>query len=156
MIRFAVRLSLAGGREAATRLVVIAAAVALGRSLGRDNDGSEAGVRAGLDRIHAEYGHLHWVHTLNNAAVIAFALSAGRGAFGPSVSIAVTAGWDTDSAAATVGGVVGALLGVDGIGDRWTAPLDGRIATSLPGGEQRIADLAARTVALVEPAGGAA
>ncbi|MGW2093973.1 ADP-ribosylglycohydrolase family protein [Promicromonospora sukumoe] len=133
----------------------LAAAVALGRYLGRECDGSEAGVRAGLDRIHAEYGHLHWVHTLNNAAVIAFALSAGRGEFGPSVSIAVTAGWDTDSAAATVGGVVGAL-GPDRIGERWTAPLDGRIATSLPGGEQRIDDLARRTIALAEPAGGAA
>jgi len=126
----------------------LAAAVRLGRSLGRDCDGSEAGVRAGLDRIHAEYGHLHWVHVLNNAAVIAFALSAGRGEFGPSVSVAVTAGWDTDSSAATVGGVVGALRGVDGIGEQWTEPLHGRIATSLPGGEQRIEDLAARTVAL--------
>ncbi|MFE7505810.1 ADP-ribosylglycohydrolase family protein [Promicromonospora sp. NPDC057488] len=133
----------------------LAAAVALGRSLGRDNDGSEAQIRAGLDRIHAEYGHLHWVHTLNNAAVIAFALTAGRGEFGPSVSIAVTAGWDTDSAGATVGGVVGAL-DPEGMGERWTVPLDGRIATSLPGGEQRIADLARRTVALAEPAGGAA
>ncbi|WP_129789754.1 ADP-ribosylglycohydrolase family protein [Promicromonospora panici] len=132
----------------------LAAAVRLGRSLGRECDGSEAGVRAGLDRIHAEYGHLHWVHVLNNAAVIAFALTTGRGEFGPSVSIAVTAGWDTDSAAATVGGVVGALRAGD-IGERWTAPLDGRIATSLPGGEQRIADLAARTVALARPAGGA-
>ncbi|MFI2489488.1 ADP-ribosylglycohydrolase family protein [Promicromonospora kroppenstedtii] len=136
----------------------LAAAVALGRSLGRDNDGSEAQVRAGLDRIHAEYGHLHWVHTLNNAAVIAFALTAGRGEFGPSVSIAVTAGLDTDSAGATVGGIVGALH-PEGMGERWTAPLDGRIATSLPGGEQRIADLARRTVALASPAvpaGGAA
>jgi ADP-ribosylglycohydrolase len=133
----------------------LATAVRLGRSLGRECDGGEDAVRAGLDRIHAEYGDLHWVHVLNNAAVIAFALTAGRGEFGPSVSIAVTAGWDTDSAAATVGGVVGALRGVDGIGERWTAPLDGRIATSLPGGEQHIADLAARTVALVEPAGGA-
>jgi ADP-ribosylglycohydrolase len=129
----------------------LAAAVRLGRSLGRDCDGSEAGVRAGLDRIHAEYRDLHWVHVLNNAAVIAFVLGAGRGEFGASVSIAVTAGWDTDSAAATVGGVVGALRSGD-IGERWTAPLDGRIATSLPGGEQRIADLVARTVAL---AGGA-
>ncbi|WP_454858527.1 ADP-ribosylglycohydrolase family protein [Promicromonospora soli] len=134
----------------------LAAAVRLGRSLGRVSDGSEASVQAGLDRIHAEYGHLHWVHVLNNAAVIAFALTVGRGEFGPSVSIAVTAGWDTDSAAATVGGVVGALLGVDGIGERWTAPLDGRIATSLPGGERSIADLAARTVALAEPTEGAA
>lgn len=133
----------------------LAAAVRLGRSLGRGCDGGEVGVRAGLDRIHAEYGHLHWVHVLNNAAVIAFALSTGRGEFGPSVSVAVTAGWDTDSAAATVGGVVGALLGVDGIGERWTAPLDGRIATSLPGGERRIADLAARTVALAAQPRGA-
>lgn len=134
----------------------LAAAVRLGRSLGRDNDGSETGVRAGLDRIYAAYGHLHWVHVLNNAAVIAFALTGGRGEFGPSVSVAVTAGWDTDSAAATVGGVVGALRGADGIGERWTTPLDGRIATSLPGGEQHIADLAARTLVLAGRAGGAA
>ncbi|PXY27916.1 ADP-ribosylglycohydrolase family protein [Prauserella muralis] len=121
----------------------LARAVRFGRELA-----AEADVRAGLDRLHEAYGHLHWVHVLNNAAVIAYALARGGGEFGPSVSIAVTAGWDTDSAAATVGGVVGALRGVDGIGRRWTAPLDGRIATSLPGGEQRIADLAARTAAL--------
>ncbi len=137
----------------------LAAAIALGRALGARCDGSEPAVRAALDRLHAEYGGLHWVHVLNNAAVIAFALSAGRGAFGASVALAVTAGWDTDSAAATVGGVVGALVGVDGMGERWTAPLDGRIATSLPGGERRIADLVARTVALAgtgERVGGAA
>lgn len=121
----------------------LAHAVRLGREVAADGD-----VRAGLDRLHAEFGHVHWVHVLNNAAVIAYALAKGGGEFGPSVSIAVTAGWDTDSAAATVGGVVGALRGVRGIGEQWTAPLDGRIATSLPGGEQRIADLAARTAAL--------
>ncbi len=142
----------------------LAAAIRLGRDAGRDGDASEAGVRAGLDTIHAAYGDLHWVHVLNNAAVIAYALTAGRGPdgrgdFGASVAIAVTAGWDTDSAGATVGGVVGALQGVDGIGPQWTRPLDGHVATSLPGGEQRIVDLAARTVALaatpVVVAGGA-
>lgn len=121
----------------------LAAAVRLGRDAAREGDD-----RAGLDRLHAAYGDLHWVHVLNNAAVIAYALARGAGEFGPSVSLAVTAGWDTDSAAATVGGVVGALRGVEGIGARWTDPLDGRVATSLPGGEQRITDLADRTVAL--------
>ncbi|MER7082435.1 ADP-ribosylglycohydrolase [Saccharopolyspora kobensis] len=121
----------------------LARAVRFGRAVAAEPD-----VRTGLDRLHAEYGHLHWVHVLNNAAVIAYALAKGRGEFGPSVSLAVLAGWDTDSAAATVGGVVGALRGVEGIGEQWTAPLDGRIATSLPGGEQRIADLAERTAAL--------
>ncbi|SKC71749.1 ADP-ribosylglycohydrolase family protein [Krasilnikoviella flava] len=130
----------------------LAAAVRLGRELGVASDGSEPAVRADLDRLHTAYGDLHWVHVLHNAAVIAYALAAGRGEFGASVSIAVTAGWDTDSAAATVGGVAGALRGADGIGERWAAPLDGRIATSLPGGERSIADLAARTTALARRA----
>ncbi|WP_290062561.1 ADP-ribosylglycohydrolase family protein [Amycolatopsis solani] len=118
----------------------LAKAVHFGRSAAGDGD-----VRSGLDRLYEAYGHLHWVHVLNNAATIAYALAKGGGEFGPSVAIAVTAGWDTDSAAATVGGVVGALSGV---GEYWSKPLDGRIATSLPGGERRIADLAARTAAL--------
>jgi ADP-ribosylglycohydrolase len=126
----------------------LAAAVRLGRAAAGEGD-----VRAGLDRLHDAYGDLHWVHVLNNAAVIAYALARGAGKFGPSVSHAVTAGWDTDSAAATVGGVVGALRGARGIGARWSDPLDGRITTSLPGGEQRIDDLAARTAALAAPAG---
>ena len=58
------------------------------------------------------------------------------------------AGWDTDSAAATVGSVLGGLLGVGGVPSAWVAPIAGRIATSLPGGEQRIDVLAERTVAL--------
>jgi ADP-ribosylglycohydrolase len=118
----------------------LASAIRLGRDAASDGD-----VRSGLDALHQAYGHLHWVHVLNNAAVIAHALAKGGGEFGPSVAIAVTAGWDTDSAAATVGGVVGALSGVD---EYWSKPLDGRIATSLPGGERRIEDLAARTAAL--------
>ncbi|TNC20286.1 ADP-ribosylglycohydrolase family protein [Georgenia sp. 311] len=126
----------------------LADAVRLGRELGAACDGSEPAVREALDRLHAAYGDLHWVHVLNNAATIAFALTAGRGDFGRSVCLAVTAGWDTDSAGATVGAVVGGLLGVPGIGEQWTGPLEGRIATSLPGGEQRITDLADRTVAL--------
>jgi ADP-ribosylglycohydrolase len=118
----------------------LASAIRLGRDAASDGD-----VRSGLDALHQAYGHLPWVHVLNNAAVIAHALAKGGGEFGPSVAIAVTAGWDTDSAAATVGGVVGALSGVD---EYWSKPLDGRIATSLPGGERRIEDLAARTAAL--------
>ncbi|MDQ0383126.1 ADP-ribosylglycohydrolase family protein [Amycolatopsis thermophila] len=125
----------------------LAGAVRFGRSLA-DVDT----VDSGLDRLHAGYGDLHWVHVLNNAAVIAYALARGGGDFGRSISIAVTAGWDTDSAAATVGGVVGALHGVPA---QWAKPLDNRIATSLPGGEQRITDLAARTAALTVERGDA-
>lgn len=127
----------------------LAGAVAFGRTLGERGDTSEEGVREALDAIHARFGDLHWVHTLNNAAVIAYALQAGRGEFATSISIAVTAGWDTDSAGATVGAVVGALSGYAGIDSRWTAPLRNSIVTSLPGGNQKITDLVERTVALM-------
>ncbi len=122
----------------------LAAAVALGRHAARV--AALDGDAAGLDRLHAGLGHLHWVHVLNNAAVIAFALAAGGGDLGRSIALAVTAGWDTDSAGATVGSVVGGLVGAGGIEPRWSAPIDGRIATSLPGpAEHRVDDLVART-----------
>ena len=45
--------------------------------------------------------------------------------------------------------MLGALRGMAGIDPAWSEPLDGRIATSLPGGPQRsIRDLADRTLAL--------
>ena len=89
-----------------------------------------------LDALHARYGHLHWVHVLNNAATIACALTASaRATSAPAIAFAVMAGWDTDSIGATVGSVLGGLLGARrasrAAGSR---PLDNRIDTSLPGG----------------------
>ncbi|WP_156253861.1 ADP-ribosylglycohydrolase family protein [Pseudactinotalea terrae] len=123
----------------------LARAIALGRQLGTSGrDQADA-----LDVLHAELGHLHWVHTLNNAALIAYALSSGGGDFGASVATAVVGGWDTDSAGATVGSVVGGLRGAAALPQRWVEPLRGTIATSLPGPAVReIADLAERTLAL--------
>lgn len=133
---------------AAARTVVpqessLAAAVALGEETGH----GAAELADALDVLHAAYGHLHWVHVLNNAATIAFALARGKGEFGTSVSAAVMAGWDTDSVGATVGGVVGALLGAEAMPRAWVAPLDNRLATSLPGpAELALGELAAQTV----------
>lgn len=123
----------------------LAAAIAFGTALGRQP--LDLDVR--LDALHERYGHLHWVHVLNNAATIAWALSASRGDFTTGIGCAVMAGWDTDSVGATVGSVLGGLLGSDGLPASWTDPLDNRIATSLPGGEVAIDALTARTLALV-------
>jgi ADP-ribosylglycohydrolase len=96
-----------------------------------------------LDALHAEYGHLHWVHSVNNSALTAYALTAPD--FATGIGRAVMGGWDTDSAGATVGAVLGAVLGVPA---EWAGPLDDRLATSLPGLNQvAISELAARTVA---------
>lgn len=104
-----------------------------------------------LDLLHEEYGDLHWVHSVNNAAAVAYALASTSGEFGPAICVAVTAGWDTDSDGATVGSICGALLGAARLPAEWIGPLDNRLSTSMPGLDQvRFDDLAARTVAVMK------
>lgn len=103
-----------------------------------------------VDLLYARYGHLHWVHTINNAALVAAALLYGEGDFGRSVALAVMGGWDTDSNGATVGAVVGTLRGSAAIPEAWSAPLGDRIRSSLKGFDHAsITDLARRTAALL-------
>lgn len=129
----------------------LAAAVRLGRETGRALGAGELTAAGALDVLHAEYEGMHWVHTLNNAALTACALQAHGHDFGAAVALAVAGGWDTDSVGATVGSVVGGLVGPDGIGRAWTEPLRDSIATSMPGGPERsIRELAERTTALAE------
>ena len=86
-----------------------------------------------LDRLAERYGHLHWVHVLNNAALTAYALTASRGDFAEAICAAVMGGWDTDSVGATVGSVCGALAGAEALPRVWVEPLQNRVASSLPG-----------------------
>ncbi|MEV7581153.1 ADP-ribosylglycohydrolase family protein [Streptomyces erythrochromogenes] len=87
-----------------------------------------------VDRLHARYGHYHWVHAVPNTALIAAALTHADGDFTRSVCRAVSGGWDTDSNGATAGALAGLLTGSpDRIPHRWTAPLKNRLATSVPG-----------------------
>jgi ADP-ribosylglycohydrolase len=103
-----------------------------------------------LDALHARLGHYHWVHAVNNAALVAAALVHGRGDYDRSVAAVVMGGWDTDSNGATVGSIVGAMLGRAGIDDAWVAPLRNAVRSSLKGFDRsRIDDLARRTLACV-------
>lgn len=74
---------------------------------GADADGA-------LDWIDEHLGGYSWVHSLNNAAIIAAALLWGESFVG-AVGLAIAAGRDTDSTAATVGSVYGALHGADAV-----------------------------------------
>ncbi|WP_114854385.1 ADP-ribosylglycohydrolase family protein [Brachybacterium sp. YJGR34] len=67
-----------------------------------------------LDHVDAEYSHYPWVHTVNNAALISIGLLWGR-TFVEAVGLAIAGGADTDSTAATVGSVYGALHGSSAI-----------------------------------------
>ncbi len=102
-----------------------------------------------LNAISREYGTYHWIHTINNAAVVVAALLHGQGNFSRTIGLAVTAGWDTDCNGATAGSILGALHGTTGIPNHWTAPLDDRIETAVVGaGGTHIAALGSRTTLL--------
>ena len=101
----------------------VASAVAFGREL--------AGRPDAIERLHQEYADLSPVHTLNNLALVVWALSSANDDFGAAVGDAVAAGWDTDCNGATVGGLFG-LTGAP-IPDDWTRPWAGRIGVSLAG-----------------------
>ncbi|WP_189964663.1 ADP-ribosylglycohydrolase family protein [Streptomyces avidinii] len=96
--------------------------------------GEEADFDRVVDRLHARYGHYHWVHAVPNTALIAAALTHADGDFTRSVCRAVSGGWDTDSNGATAGALAGLLAGsAQALPLRWTAPLGNRLATTVPG-----------------------
>ena len=121
-----------------------AAAVAFGRSIVGRGDA--------VERLHQEYADLPPVHTLNNLALVVWALLSADGDFSAAVGDAVAAGWDTDCNGATVGGLFG-LTGRS-IPDHWTAPWNERVGVSLAGhSELPLGQLVARTVAVSERMG---
>lgn len=99
--------------------------------------------------LHAEYGHLSPVHTVNNLALVVWALLAHESDFGAAIGEAVAAGWDTDCNGATVG-ALWALTG-DAIPTSWTAPWNGRVGVTLAGHDEvALDDLVDRTVAVAD------
>jgi ADP-ribosylglycohydrolase len=67
-----------------------------------------------LDWVDTELAQYSWVHTINNAALISIGLLWGD-SFMDAVGIAISGGRDTDSTAATVGSVYGALHGASAV-----------------------------------------
>jgi len=86
--------------------------------------------------IHArwdENNRHHWCHTISNAEIVALGLLWGELDFGKSISIAVQACFDTDCNGATVGSIVGMMLGAGKLPKRWIAPLDDTLKTGVAG-----------------------
>ncbi len=119
--------------DAATSVVPPASRLAGAIALGRELAASDVDPTTAYARLEEEYANLHWVHTLNNAALLTYGLAAGRGDFDRTICLTVMGGWDTDSCGATAGAVAGALGGTAVIAERWSAPLRNRLSTSIPG-----------------------
>jgi ADP-ribosylglycohydrolase len=94
-------------------------------------------------------GHYDWVHTINNAAGIAAALLWGEGDLVRSAAAVIALGWDTDSCAATVGSVLGAMHGRAVVPDALAAPLHDTLRSAIRDYDgAAISGLAERTLAV--------
>jgi ADP-ribosylglycohydrolase len=98
-----------------------------------------------VDALFARYGDYHWVHAINNTALVAAAMY-GFDDFSSAICGAVQGGLDTDTNGAAVGSIFGALGPIE---ERWSAPLHGRFESSLPGFDGiSLDELVARTLAV--------
>ena len=121
----------------------LAGALRVARDLAREHDWETV-----VDEIYAGQDY-HWVHAINNTALVAAALYAFDGDFSAGICAAVQGGLDTDTNGAAVGSILGALAGAGGIEERWSAPLGGRFESSLPGFDGITLDeLVQRTLAI--------
>lgn len=94
---------------------------------------ADGDVESAVKWLWDTFGHYHWVHTINNAAVVTLALLLGDGDFTRTIGLAVMAGWDSDCNGATAGCVAGALLGANRLPKHWTKPLNNTVMSELPG-----------------------
>ena len=99
--------------------------------------------------LDARLGHYDWVHTINNAAGIAAALLWGEGDLVTSAGLTIGLGWDTDSSAATVGSVLGAMQGTACVPAQLAEPLNDTLRSAIRDFDRsRISALARRTLAV--------
>jgi ADP-ribosylglycohydrolase len=98
-----------------------------------------------VDRLHDKYAGIPAAHSVNNLALVIWALCSSNDDFGAAIGNAVAAGWDTDCNGATVGGLFG--LRGDRIPRVWTQPWAGRIGVSLAGvAELHVDEVVERTL----------
>ena len=108
-----------------------------------------AGQGDGGARIRARYEDLSPVATINNLALVTWALASHADDYSAAIGDVVAAGLDTDCNGATVG-ALWALQGAD-IPEHWTGPWNGRVGVSLAGiAELSLDDLVHRTVRVTE------
>lgn len=106
-----------------------------------------------IDRIHCRYNQANphdWCHTVSNAMIVCISLLFGEKDFEKSIGVAVSAGFDTDCNGATVGSILGLMLGARALPPKWINPLNDRLKSTVDGfGLVRISDMAKRTVDII-------
>lgn len=88
------------------------------------------------ERIEEEMGRYHWIHTLPNLACVICGLLLGEGDFERTVLTTLACGQDTDCSAGQAGALLGAILGHEGLPEKWTAPIGNTLDTYVIGFEK--------------------
>ncbi len=106
-----------------------------------------------IGQVHTDWDEAnphHWCHTISNAAVVAVGLLWGDLDFEQSVCRAVTCAFDTDCNGATVGSIVGLVLGARNMPAKWTDPIRDTLRTGIHGmHEVKLSELARASCDLV-------
>ncbi len=106
-----------------------------------------------IDEIHTQYNEYSahdWCSTVANAMIVTMALLWGRGDFGQSICLAVQAAFDTDCNGATVGSILGIMLGESAIDPYWYRCYGKVLHTSIDGyNVVDVKSLAEKTLALL-------
>ncbi len=107
-----------------------------------------------VDRIHSEWDETRshdWCHTISNAMIVAAGLLWGEGDFARSICRAVQPCFDTDCNGATVGSVMGILLGRKALPGAWVDTINDTLETGVAGYNRvKLADMTRETLELIE------
>jgi len=99
-------------------------------------------------RWNQYHGH-HWCHTISNAQIVAMGLLWSDLDFEQAICGAVQACFDTDCNGATVGSIMGMMMGANRLPERWISPLNDTLETGVSGYHRvSISDLARQTLEL--------
>ena len=106
--------------------------------------------REAIIRVHKRWdekkGH-DWCHTNSNAQIVVLGLLFSEMDFEKGICRAVEACLDTDCNGATVGSIMGMMLGARSLPKKWTAPLNDTLETGIAGYHLvKISDLAKETL----------
>lgn len=107
-----------------------------------------------VDNIHKEWNEAdahHWCHTISNAMIVTIGLLWGDLDFEKSIVRAVMPCFDTDCNGATVGSIVGMILGAKKLPAKWTDAVNDTLETGVAGyNHVKISDMARKTMGVIE------
>lgn len=83
--------------------------------------------------VQQNYGYDKYLgicHIIPNSAVMILSMLYGEGDFSNTIGICNMCGWDTDCNAGNVGAILGVLVGIESIEDKWIKPINDLLLSS--------------------------